>query len=509
MGAHYMNIAKLFESGWGTAWLSAALLAVLLQLLLLRFVAHDRYKLLIQNTVLAVLVVASSALGWLLPQLKLHDGASWFIAIAELVMGVLLIRLFVLTLFRAVLPRTGNTPPRIVEDVLVVLLYCGWGLVRLRATGIDPASLFTTSAIITGIVAFSMQDTLGNILGGIALQLDNSVRIDDWIKVDTTKGKVIEVHWRHTAVRTNDGNVVVIPNSVLVKSKVAVFSTPSHPNFRRWVYFPVQFSIPPQSVIPIIEKTIREADIPYVAPRPAPQCVVMDYKDGIALYALRYWLTDQLHDDTTDSTVRVHIYSALLRNNMQLARPYLDTHLTADSAERQTALHEQEVQQRLQLLAGVEAFSSLNQAELRELAESLHDAPFIKGDVMTRQGAVAHWLYFLVQGEADVWLEVGNQPRRLLNTLQVGSVFGEMGLLTGEPRRTTVTARTDALCYRLDKIGFQKIIQARPEIAEECARTIAERERQIALAHAEKTSVNSQEHEAHILASIKHFFGLG
>jgi CRP-like cAMP-binding protein len=151
----------------------------------------------------------------------------------------------------------------------------------------------------------------------------------------------------------------------------------------------------------------------------------------------------------------------------------------------------------------------LNTAELRELAESLHDAPFIKGDVMTRQGAVAHWLYFLVQGEADVWLEVSNQPRRFLNTLQAGSVFGEMGLLTGEPRRTTVTARTDALCYRLDKIGFQKIIQARPEIAEECARTIAERERQIALVHEEKTLSSSQEHEAHILASIKHFFGLG
>ncbi|HNN86505.1 MAG: mechanosensitive ion channel family protein [Pseudomonadales bacterium] len=504
-----MNIEKLFASGWGAAWVEAALFVILLQLLLLRFAKHDRRQLLVQNTVLATLVVVSSLLGWLLPQLRMHDGASWFAAIAELLMGVLLIRLGGLTVFRAVLPRLGMMPPRIVEDVLMVLLYCAWGLVRLRATGIDPASLFTTSAIITGIIAFSMQDTLGNILGGIALQLDNSVKIGDWIKVDTTKGKVIEVHWRHTAVRTNDGNVVVIPNSVLVKSKVDVFSTPARPNFRRWVYFPVQFLIPPQSVIPVIEKTIREADIPYVAPYPAPQCVVMDYKDGMGVYALRYWLTDPRHDDSTDSTVRVHIYSALLRNNMQLARPYLDTHLTADSAERQTALHEQEIQQRLQLLAGVEAFSSLNQAELRELAESLHDAPFIKGDVMTKQGAVAHWLYFLVQGEADVWLEVSNQPRRFLNTLQAGSVFGEMGLLTGEPRRTTVTARTDALCYRLDKIGFQKIIQARPEIAEECARTIAERERQIALAHAEKTSVNSQEHEAHILASIKHFFGLG
>ena len=509
MDACCMNIEKLFEYGWGATWLEAALAVVVLQLLLLRFAAHDRRKLLVQNTVLAVLVMASGTLGWWLPQLKLHDGASWFTAIAELLMGVLMIRLSGLTLFRAVLPRFGVTPPRIVEDVVMVLLYCGWGLVRLRATGIDPASLFTTSAIITAIIAFSMQDTLGNILGGIALQLDNSVQIGDWIKVDTTRGKVIEVHWRHTAVLTNDGNVVVIPNSILVKSKVDVFSSPTRRNFRRWVYFPVQFSIPPQSVLPVIEKTIREAEIPYVAQHPSPQCVVMDYKDGVALYALRYWLTDPRHDDSTDSIIRVHIHSALLRNNMQLARPYVDAHLTADSAERQTAIHEQEIQQRLQLLTGVEAFSSLNTAELRELAESLHDAPFIKGDVMTRQGAVAHWLYFLVQGEADVWLEVGNQPRRLLNTLQVGSVFGEMGLLTGEPRRTTVTARTDALCYRLDKIGFQKIIQARPEIAEECARTIAERERQIALAHAEKTSVNSQEHEAHILASIKHFFGLG
>ncbi|MEZ5540233.1 MAG: mechanosensitive ion channel family protein [Pseudomonadales bacterium] len=502
-----MNIAKLFETDWGIAWMGASLFAAFLQLLLLRFVEQDRYKLLMQHAVLSALIAISGGLGLLLPRWGFHGGASWCTAVAELLMGVLLIRLSVLTLFRAVLPRLGGEPPRIVEDVLVVLLYCGWGLVRLRATGIDPASLFTTSAIITGIIAFSMQDTLGNILGGIALQLDNSVQIGDWIKVDTTKGKVIEVHWRHTAIRTNDGNVVVIPNSMLVKSKVDVFSAPAHPNFRRWVYFPVQFQIPPQSVIPVIEKTIREADIPCVASWPAPQCVVMDYREGMAQYALRYWLTDPLHDDSTDSTVRVHIYSALLRNNMQLARPYLDTHFTAESTERQTALHEQEIQQRLQLLASLEAFASLNQTELRELAESLHEAPFIKGDVITRQGAVAHWLYFLVQGEADVWLEVGT-TRHFLNTLQEGAVFGEMGLLTGEPRRTTVTARTDALCYRLDKIGFQKIIKARPEIAEECARTIAERERQIALASEFKADA-SPEHEAHILAGIKRFFGLG
>lgn len=499
---------NLFPQNWGPSWLEAAVLVAALQCLLLWGATPDRQRVFLQNAVLAALVVVSYLLGVVLPQLDLLQGGSWFTSTAELVMGILLIRLCGLVLMRVLLPRLGVLPPRIVEDVLLVLAYLSWGMVRLRTAGIEPGSLVTTSAIITGIVAFSMQDTLGNILGGIALQLDNSVQIGDWIRVDDTRGEVIEVHWRHTAVRTNNGNVVVIPNSVLVKSKVDVFCSQMHRHFRRWVYFPVQLQISPQSVIPVIEKTIREADIPYVAPQPAPQCVVMDYNNGVAQYALRYWLTDPRHDDTTDSTVRVHIYSALLRNGMQLARPYLDTHLTAESAERQAVLHEQEVQQRLQLLVGVEIFSSLNQGELRELAESLHDAPFIKGDVMTRQGAVAHWLYFLVQGEADVWLELPGNQRRHLSSLQAGSVFGEMGLITGEPRRTTVTARTDALCYRLDKASFQKIIQARPEIAEECARTIAERARQINLVH-EEEMVSGKEHEAHILASIKRFFGLG
>ena len=79
-----MNIEKLFASGWGAAWVEAALFVILLQLLLLRFAKHDRRQLLVQNTVLATLVVVSSLLGWLLPQLRMHDGASWFAAIAEL-----------------------------------------------------------------------------------------------------------------------------------------------------------------------------------------------------------------------------------------------------------------------------------------------------------------------------------------------------------------------------------------------------------------------------------------
>ena len=51
-----------------------------------------------------------------------------------------------------------------------------YGFAQLRGAGLDLSSIVTTSAILTAVVAFAMQDTLGNMLGGLALQLDNSVQ---------------------------------------------------------------------------------------------------------------------------------------------------------------------------------------------------------------------------------------------------------------------------------------------------------------------------------------------
>lgn len=487
-------------------WLEALIIAALLQFLLLRKLPESR-AILQQHAFIALLCLLVAAAGYALPFTGYQTGAMLCESLSVLIMGILLIRLCGLALFRVLLPSLGLVPPRIAEDLLLVAAYVGWNMFRLRHAGLDLSSMITTSAVITGIIAFSMQETLGNILGGVALQLDNSVRIGDWIKVDDIRGCVIEVHWRHTAVLTNNGNVIVIPNALLMKSKVDIFSSSERPHFRRWVYFPLNYPIPPQQVIACVEKAIRDAEIDYVSDKPAPQCVVMDYNDGSTIYALRYWLTDPRHDDSTDSSVRVHIYSALMRQGFQLARPSLETHITTENAEREAQAHIREIQQRIQALAAVEIFAKLNDSELHELAESLRPTPFTRGDVMTRQGAVAHWLYLMASGEADIWYEADKHQRRHLTTLGPGQVFGEMGLMTGEPRRATVTARTDALCYRLDKASFEKILHARPEIAEGCARILGEREHQLATVRNEKP-MPATEHEARILAGIKRFFGL-
>ena len=66
----------------------------------------------------------------------------------------------------------------------------GWvvsGVAVIRLAGVDPSSLVTTSAVITAIIAFSMQDTLGNVLGGLFLELDDSLSIGDWVRIDVNE----------------------------------------------------------------------------------------------------------------------------------------------------------------------------------------------------------------------------------------------------------------------------------------------------------------------------------
>jgi CRP-like cAMP-binding protein len=88
-------------------------------------------------------------------------------------------------------------------------------------------------------------------------------------------------------------------------------------------------------------------------------------------------------------------------------------------------------------------------------------------------------------------------------------VFGEMGMMTGEPRRATVTARTDVDCYRLDKEAFAGVLQARPEIAEGLSRILAARSSQLAHAAGEAQAAIAREPHETLLQRIRLFFGLG
>ncbi|MBE7420942.1 MAG: mechanosensitive ion channel [Zoogloeaceae bacterium] len=461
-----------------------------------------------------VLCLAGQFAAGMLDASGLTAGAAALHELLVVVSGMALIRLGGLCLFRVLLPAAGLAPPRIVEDIVVILAYVGFALVRMRLAGVDLSGIVATSAVITAVAAFAMQDTLGNILGGLALQLDSSIQVGDWVRVDDIVGRVIDIRWRYTAIETRNGETVVVPNSLLMKSKFAVIWSPEQATrpWRRLIWFNVDYAVPPARVIQTVEQAMVAADIPNVRRDPLPNCVLMEFGQNYGRYALRYWMSDPRHDDPTDSVVRVHVLAALQRAGIRIAEPEYSVHMIKENEAYREAVHARELARRLKLLRSVDIFAAFSEEELKALADRLVYAPFARGDVVTRQGMVAHWLYILVGGEADVWLEQDG-GRRLLTTLPAGRVFGEMGMLTGEPRRATVTARSDIECYRLDKAGFEDIIRSRPAIAEEMAAILAERNMQLAQAQ-EALGAEAREHErsrqhASLLGKMRAFFRLG
>jgi small-conductance mechanosensitive channel/CRP-like cAMP-binding protein len=437
----------------------------------------------------------------------LHD-ASVFAA------GMAGIRLFGLFLFRLVLPLCRINLLSILEDLAELAGYCTWLMIHLHAAGLNLSGIITTSAVMTAVLAFSMQDTLGNILGGLALQLDSSIKVGDWIKVDDVNGRVTDIRWRYTAIETRNWETVIIPNSLLMKGKFSVIGRRSGQplQWRRWIYFDVGYEHSAGRVIDIAQNAVRNGHIEHVADSPAANCLLLDFSPSSARYALRYWLKDIEMDDATDSEVRSRLYAALQRAGIQLPYPHYHIHLTNKDDKHEQNKRLRRIKERMDALQQVELFNTLHDDELAEIAERLVYTPFAQGDVIMRQGAIAHWLYIIISGDADVFLELPDSGRRRIDSIHGGCFLGEMGLMTGDPRSATVIAQSEVLAYRLDKDSFQKILDKRPELAVEISNILASRRFSIDHLQQQLDSESMAQLMAHqqstFLEQIREFFGL-
>ena len=435
----------------------------------------------------------------------------WLSLFTESTAIIILASVFV---FDVALAAIRLKPPRILRDLMLAFTYIIVALTLLSRSGFDLAGIVATSAVITAVIGFSLQDTLGNIMGGMALQMEHTINVGDWIRVDDVEGRVKEIRWRQTSIETRNWDTVVIPNSVLMKGKVILLGQrEGQPLQRRqWVYFNVDFRFAPTDVINAVETALCAEPIPKVASNPAPHCLLIDFKDSYAAYAARYWLTDMAVNDPTDALVRSRIYSALRRADIPLSIPAQSVFVTEESESRRERKHGEEIERRVKALQNVELFNRLTDEERKELAARLKVAPFVRGEALTKQGATAHWLYIIIKGDAEVQVAVNGSSEKVAN-LGAGDFFGEMGMMTGEPRRATVIAETDVLCYRVDKDSFKGIITRRPEIAEDISHVLARRRVELEAIREELNEETIRQRmrsaQTAFLDRIREFFWLG
>jgi small-conductance mechanosensitive channel/CRP-like cAMP-binding protein len=451
---------------------------------------HIRGRLLLSATLFGAYTLVSAVLHWAsLPD----DTRQTLQAITPLLIAFAIINLVVaLSVNPWRLDRVPERFPNIVQDTLVIALFA------LVATLILRDRVVTTTAVGAVVIGLALQDTLGNLFAGLAIQVEKPFRVGDWVTIGGQDGLVSEITWRATKMRTKAGNFVVVPNSVLARDTITNYCEPTR-SLRLQVEIGASYDVPPNVVKSVIRDALENAAT--ISHDRAAEVLLAEFGSSSILYRVRFWVSDFEGDERAKDLVRSLIYYAFRRNNITIPYP-VQVEMSAEEGGLAAGPSGIDAN----ALAPVEMFSALTDAERRELLAVARPVLYASGEAIVRQGQSARSLFVLVRGEASVTL-AGTEGE--VARLSAGDVLGELSLLTGEPRTATVTAVTDCHMLEIDADGFRRLVIANPSVLERVT-SITSARRQELERHRETHNTVRPAADTHqsLLARVRQFLRL-
>lgn len=127
-------------------------------------------------------------------------------------------------------------------------------------------------------------------------------------------------------------------------------------------------------------------------------------------------------------------------------------------------------------LKNIPLFKSLSDEEFASIQEKLEEINFAENTLVFEAGEIGDCLYIISEGEVEVYIETGKKSEKVtLSTLEKGDYFGEMSLITGEPRSASVTTLSECTFLRLSKTDFDQLILNNPSITISLSHMLSQR----------------------------------
>jgi len=401
-----------------------------------------------------------------------------------------------------------RVPPTL-RDVLQALAFAVIVIGVLKDAGMDVTSLVTGSAVLTAVIGLALQSTISNLFAGMSLQVDRTISIGDWVQVGQRIGRITNIKWRSTFLVTRDGDNVIVPNSALLTSEVVNFSKPTAEH-RCHVKIGFHYRHPPNDVRRVLLEAVRGA--PGVLATPEPAAVPVEFGDSSITYDLLFWINDIAREVAIVGEVRGRMWYAARRADLEIPYPIRSVYMTEVREEQAERERQREQGARLEAIRQNQLFAPLEQPDHELLARFTKQRHFGAGETIIRQGDPGDSLYILHDGQVAVRLAVDGAEREVA-TLKPGDFFGEMSLMTGEPRKATCAAKQDVETFVIDKSALRQVFEVRPAIAEQIASVLAKR--QVSLEgerdnlSAEAAARRAAENSSRLLAKVRDFFNLG
>lgn len=412
--------------------------------------------------------------------------------------------------------RTGRTIPQIIRNAVAIIIYviAFFGIVAFvfdqRLT-----SLLATSGVIAMILGLAIQINISNIFSGIAINVERPFRVGDWIKVgDFTEGKVEDINWRTTRLRTRDDTVLCIPNSQASESAIENFSYPDDGYFK---YFTILIDPvhPPERV----KKILLDAALstPTVEKEPPPRARFLGLTAGMtgqsqswaANYLISTYARDYGQKFAHNEAVWDNVYTHLRRAGIRTVYNRQEMHMYVEGfRRRQQALPDKSP---VGLLREIEIFAPFSEEAKQYLAGRMKHRHAYPGEWIVQQGDSGSSLFIIEEGVVSIRVSFDQRSRPVeVARLGAGKFFGEMALLTGEKRTATVVAVADARLYEVTKEDIAPLIEQEPAISRRLSELLSQRKMATeAKKPGETDDFDKENFASQIFTRIQNFFGFG
>jgi len=407
--------------------------------------------------------------------------------------------------------------PKFLREIISLFIYVVAILLVLQLDyDIQVPGLIAGSGIAAIVIGFACQDLLGNIIGGFTLHFSRPFRVGDWLLLDGQHARVEEINWRSTRLRTNDNANLDVPNAHIVKQTIVNFSgvdrAPMEPPRAHAMRIEVgiDYDARPNKVRDLL--VAAAATAPAVLPHPTPDVFLKAFGDSSVTYELRYWLENHAEYQRTADVVRTNIWYLLRRENIRIPFPIRTVQIDRRAV---TGRHRGRRQLYRSMLERQPIFANLGEENIDYLLEHCESHHFGRGERIITDNAVGESMFVLTNGRAAVIIGGTSGTPTQVAELQNGDCFGEMSLLTGEPRSATIQAIADCEVLEIHKPVFAEIVSRDETILTRLSELLAQRklETEGFTSRSRETAGNlvaekEKEYKANFLRRLKSFFEL-
>jgi small-conductance mechanosensitive channel/CRP-like cAMP-binding protein len=410
-------------------------------------------------------------------------------------------------------PARRPMMPKLARDVLRIAVLAAAVLVVAKVIlGYSLEAVLVSSTVISAVVGLALQDVLKNVFAGMALEIEHPFQRGDWILLDGEPVQVIDTSWRSTRLRSNEGVELYEPNATFATARLVRYGSGTPPVALSF-QVGLPYDAPPARVKAALVAAARAA--PLAAEKPAPEAFLDSYGESAIGYRLRVWTHSVGQVTAFRDGVYSRVWYELQRQGLSVPFPIRTVHV--HSARRERKERERTGLERTRrLLAQVDLFRELEAEKVERLALASTLRYYDQQEVLVREGETGESLFVIERGQVLVAKSgalIGTGTIQLA-TLGPGSFFGEMSLLTGEPRSATVVADGPCEVVELSKEALAPLLEEDPRLAEVVSAAVATREASTAATFevrresARAPSPEASQVQASILARIRSFFKL-